>query len=261
MRETRLWTDEELGVIEGNPHLTAREIASLLGRTRSSVLKKRSELRHGISRENGLWSESELDFIALSDDLTAGQIAKHLGRTVASVNHARKRLREIGQLASLLDGGAHRVNPRSVGTRILVAKTCSRCGLLLDASWFGFRAGSDRRGQRLSACRKCLASETKEYTRRTKAPTKFQQKLQAVTLEKATNLGKEWTSSELELIADPNRTNFEKAIILGRSYYGVATRCAKLGLRSRKEELGDPTDDQWIIKLRAEIADRFLVAS
>lgn len=250
MSRNTAWTDEELGHLQDLSHLNAAQVARVLGRTRKQVLHMRQRIRLGWERQLEPVSDADLDFVAAYPHFTAEQIARHLGRTTASINGMRRKLRDRGY-----DVGADssKKNPWHVGNRTLVARTCARCGLLLDASWFCKR-GTRRIGHLSQHCRKCSAAATANGNKRHRYSQKFADRLQAITLETAVNNRKEWTTAEMAVVADPDRTTFEKAVTLGRTYYGVASRSAALDLRSRKEPVGDPTEAQWFIRLRAEMA-------
>lgn len=246
------WSDEEVGHLVDLAPLTAAQAAKVLGRTRKSVLHKRAELRRGIERRYWWISDDDLDFVAAYPEFTAAQIGRHLGRTPQSISAMRQKLRDMGAAGVSLTTSK---SPNSVAGRTLVAKTCARCGLLLDASWFTSR-GTKRVGHYAPHCRKCMVSK------RTKAASsryakRFSDRLQAVTLETATNRRKEWTNSEMEVLSDLTKTNFEKALALGRTYYAVNDAMSSLGLRSRKEPVPDPANAQWFISLRPEMAALF----
>lgn len=248
MGRNTAWTDEELGELESLRHLTAGQAAIALGRTRKQVLHMRQRIRRGWARQLEPISDWELDFVADYQHFTAAEIGRHLGRTTQSINAMRRKLRESGAIGSAPSAKS----PWQVGARPLVAKTCSECGLLLDASWFASRCNT-RPGHYQSRCRKCMAASNKARNKITRHTAKFAERLQALSLDTATRTRQEWTHAEMELLRDETKTNFEKAVTLGRSYYAVGSQMSKMGLRSRKPELGDPTEAQWYIHLREQM--------
>jgi hypothetical protein len=253
----KAWTDEELGHLQDLHMLTARQAGVVLGRNRKQVLHMRQRLRLGWERKLEPITESDLDFVADYSHFTAEQIARYLGRSLNSVNHMRSMLRERGELEKM---NSRTTSPMHIGNRTLVAKTCTKCGLLLDASWFRSR-GTKRVGHTASRCRKCAVADLGRRQKVMRYSNRFSEKLQNASLETATNSRKEWTGAEIEVLHDMTLTNFEKAIRLGRTYYGVNAAMCKLGLRERKPQLGDPTEAQWFIRLRKELQEALAVAA
>mgnify|MGYP000963377153 CR=1 FL=1 len=251
IKRGRSWSDEELGRLADLRHLTAREAGVVLGRTRKQVLHMRQRIEKGWTRQLEAITEDDLAFVAAYPHFTAEQIGRHLGRSTAAINSMRSTLRSRGVDLSTAAWATEK-NPWMRGARPLVAQSCRKCGLLLDESWFTSR-GQNRPGHRRTICRKCAArdlsanNKVKRHTQRAAA------RLQAASLAWAERNGQEWTDAELDALTDLSRTNFEKSIALKRSYFAVCTAMSNAGLRERVPELRDPTDAQWVIRLRADI--------
>lgn len=66
-------------------------------------------------------------------------------------------------------------------------------------------------------------------------------KVQAESLDAATNHYKEWTGPEMEILTRSDLTRREKAAMLGRTYDAVTNMLAKLDVDPRKQRLaGQP---------------------
>ena len=151
---------------------------------------------------------------------------------------------------------------RRMDHRTLVARTCTGCGLLLDARWFGPRREAGRRGT-MTRCKKCQVSSSKAETqaayreanrgRWAVASAESKRRFQDATKPSAVNNRKEWTSRDLETLADPDLSLYEKALTLGRTYSAVTARAHLIGARSRTA-LGDPTRQEWVIRLATQDA-------
>lgn len=250
MSAQRWWTDDELGRLEDMADLTASEVAAALGRTRKQVLHKRQALRRGVERRKEPISQADLDFVADYAHFTTEEIARHLGRSKASVAGIRTKLRRDGVI-----GKTPTVkSPWHCADRTLVARSCSECGLLLDQSWF-YPIGKAKPGYRQPHCRKCQSNRNRRRGAKAAASARsFALKLQAATLETATSYGKEWTGADIAVLEDKTKTVFEKAVTLGRTYFATASQLSNRGLRDPKPEVGDPTEAQWFITLRSDIA-------
>ena len=146
--------------------------------------------------------------------------------------------------------------------RTLIARTCTKCGLLLDARWFGRRREAGRRGT-MTRCKKCQRSSRRVETSRAYreanrgrwavSSAESMRRFQDATRPTAINNRKEWTSRDLETLADPDLSLYEKALLLGRTYSAVTARAHLIGARSRTA-LGDPTRQEWVIRLATQDA-------
>lgn len=58
--------------------------------------------------------------------------------------------------------------------------------------------------------------------------------------------GQPWLEVDHKILADPDYTLTEKALLLERTYAGVQRACSANGYRSHVGK-GDPERDQWII--------------
>lgn len=235
------WSDEELGFLQDHHDWTAYQVAEVLGRSPMAVSHMRQKISSGWEREREPWTEDEDALVLATPHLTNAQVAHRLpGRTASAVGHRREVLRAVkgvrfDEFVKI---------PNHVGARPLVAKSCSKCGLLLAAVWFAFH-----RGEWHSACKRCEGSgraprpRTSRQVEQTR--TSFERR-QAMTLEHATNRGQPWTESDHRVLADPDLTLVEKALSLGRTYSGTVNACAGAGYGS-KVGLGDPERDQWYV--------------
>lgn len=250
------WTDEEIGFLQEHADWPVPSIAEELGRSRRSIDSARAKLKVG-KLGRGIrapWSPDEDSvLIEAGPWITSKQLAAVLpGRSHVAVKRRRV---ELG--LEVLAAGAN-VMPQSTAGRPLVAKTCTKCGLLLAGSWFRLTKGRGTR-EWAAACRKCNAErceknreENPEYRERAKANTRKANKAwvdraQQVTRQHATKNGEPYTELDHKVLADPDLTNLQKALRLGRTYSAVNTMCHNAGHTSRRDGLGDPERDVWVI--------------
>lgn len=181
------------------------------------------------------WSEAdEAALIELADTCTARQIAEYLGRSEVAVTLKTTKFRRQGLMERTpgLIGRGKLPFCLPVGA-ILVARSCLRCGKLRDASQF--RSQSDNRyrlkGLRYDhECRWCLNNRRREDGPQRRAKTK---RLQDITLENATKRGQPYSDDEVRQILDPERSEFELALTLGRTYYAILGRRSDHGFNPR----------------------------
>lgn len=192
------------------------------------------------SRANS-WSAAENEILRrFGGSATSTQLEKRLpGRTSKAIIHQRRKL----GVKSPAHGCAF--SPTAVGGRQLVAKTCTKCGLLLDGKLFRL---VDRH-RRDSWCRFCRsATEAKRNVGRTfTQDKKWARAAQVVTLENATRHGEPYTEDDFKVMADPTLTQVEKALALGRTYGTVSRMCSKNGYPSRGYTLGSASSSAWFI--------------
>ncbi len=243
---TRAWSDRELGVVMDTMDRPADEVAAELGRTVGAIWQKRTGLRKGWSRVRPEpWSAEEDEFLRSVPNFSAEQVGRRLGRSRDAVSSRRS-------LLGLPWPGARAADPTSVGRRPLVAKTCTQCGLLLDATWFGH----DNRGCWKTECRRCRQERTHKPETQSVASKRAQrnnERLQALSLPYAIRHREVYVERDDEVLRDPDLSNIEKAITLGRTYKAVTQAVSYRG-HSSKPYRGDPADVQWIISLRDGIA-------
>lgn len=236
----RRWTDEEIGFVQDNWDKPLAWTARELGRTIGTLHGLRHKLLHGwVPTKADDWTSDEDDIIRLTTQLRAVDVARLLpGRTVHGVNYRRVLLN--------VDVEKNK-NPFHIGERKLVAKTCNDCGLLLDASWY-YKVS--QRGGRfwLGHCKKCSSSRHVSRVKKNPPPSHgfFIKHVQAITRDHATNHGKEWTAADDVVLHRKDIGRIEKALILGRTYESVGTRCHTIGIRSNRR-LDAPERVQWII--------------
>jgi hypothetical protein len=236
------WTDEELDFIADHPDWTARRISEALGRTTRAVQKKRHKIDQGWTRNVTPWTTDEDRLmLEMGDRCTAAQLAEALpGRTPIAI-YNRRRLLGLKVLEP------NELKPQKLGARPLVAKTCTTCGLLLQAEWYRWRP-KDRCWS--SSCRRCMGNRTGQWFAENPAPrgersASFVQRMQLLTHPLARRRGEPYTDADQRVLSDPELSLLQKAVRLERTYAGVATECALNGYRSHVG-LGEPTD-VWVI--------------
>lgn len=232
--------------------MPAAELAAAFGVSTSTI----RNIRRGMSSghrdfDNGsggsYWTANEDALIRdLGPNLTAKQMERHLpGRTWQAISDRRRKL-----------GVSARFNadPRRIGSRPLIAKSCYECGLLLQADWFAFYPSRRTWSQR---CKKCDSAYTQRqpgnraYIARSSgdrdnAAKKWLREAQSYTMERATRNGQEYTDADMEVLSNPDLTTIDKALALGRTYFAIRSACDARGMKSHVG-LGDPQSDQWII--------------
>lgn len=191
------------------------------------------------------WTPDEDDVILRTPNLTAAEVARKLGRSTQAVVHRRSLL---GRRHGLTFQPGPK-GPWVVGKRRLLARSCSKCGLLLEAARFGL----SNQGRWRVICVHCRAVD-EQLRAKPYEPNEVDQararaniqKLQAITLPSATSHRQPWTEKDHEVLADPDLTGLEKALRLGRTYMAVSSQCRDHGYRSRHGQ-GDPVKGQWVI--------------
>lgn len=248
----RPWTDEEYGFVL-HSRLTAKEIAAELGRTQGSVQQARWALRKGWTpqKEAGQpWTTSEDALIISNPNLSADGASRLLpGRTPSAISGRRQVLRGLrGDVPEF----NRNTSPFKPGARPLLAKTCPACGLLLQEKWF--EHDGRKRSCRVRECKRCRmeARNAKGYTRRDSESRQngwadVHKRWQEITRERAERNGQPWLESDMEVLADPDMTLFQKALALRRTYAATQQAAHKFEFPSKTPALGDPERDQWLI--------------
>lgn len=247
----RQWTDEEYGYVQDTMKEPAAEVAAALGRSAGSIYQARSKLRAGFVPTVIPWSEDEDQYLRDTRWLTAQKVAEHLNRTYTSV--AKRRSVLFGKEG--IEAAPPNKNPTANGKRRLIAKTCPKCGLLLDAYWFYKVKAGGRTGRWHTYCRKCGASgprDEQSKVRERKRNNARLEVLQRLSLRHAERKGEEWTEADQRVLADPDLTMFEKSALTKRTFFATAAALARYGHNS-KPELGDPKDSQWVIQLHPDV--------
>lgn len=116
-------------------------------------------------------------------------------------------------------------SPYSVGTRTLLARTCTRCGKLADGESFPVIAG---KGVRRSTCHDC--TNLKKKRDREERGIGLPAPRPAEELQ--TNKKQRWTESDDLYLTEnlPNKSYEEIALVLGRSLRAVYKRREILGI-------------------------------
>lgn len=261
---SRNWTESELAVL-GDRSISHAEVARITGRTYESVINKRRSVDAGRVNKEYAWSQDELDLLVDAWDMGMDDLCKLFAdKSRGSIKFQRQQLRNREGMPSQ---SRHLTNPHWVGSRRLLAKTCLGCGLLMDARWYRHTvnpdtaAAQDCAGARRwdSTCIACKrgkrTDERAQYYRASKETHAAQakervQRYQSLTTPAPRN-GLEWTSSELEILADPMKTTLTKAIELGRTYLATKAKVAGCGYQSLNGQLGDQQDGVWNIEFPA----------
>ncbi len=195
------------------------------------------------------WSDLEVQVVRDTADWTAAEVAMRLGRTPSSVAHMRTRLRADEGLT----WGHHlNIDPNAVGLRRLVAKTCSDCGVVMDAKWFRRNQQAGCWTSTCTACRRGPRSDveregTQDRNRRSQTSMRASiERFQRATIP-AAKAGQEWTTTDLGVLADPDLTILDKALRLGRTYKATVVALSRGGHTSRVG-LGDREQGRWQIE-------------
>lgn len=237
------YTDQEMAVISDRS-VPAPEAADQVGVSAAAVYRIRQKIEKGTLHLSD-WIPAETDFILEHfDTMTMEQMAAFLGRTYDQVHSEVARLRKKGIVAPR---PKRSMNPGTVAGRHLLAKTCPKCGLLLDARWFNRSHNSAAGGKATyqQNCRKCETGRSSEAMQRRRGlHEEYVAKLQEYTLERAENNGNEWTAKDVQVLSDPGKTTFEKALELKRTYSATCTALHKHGLTS-KPDFAQMDKDAW----------------
>lgn len=241
----RAWTDADIGYLLDTLDRSSADVARDLGRTQLAVRLMRRQIRDGYSRQRpAAWSEDDDAFLRGVPHFSSVQIARHLGRSVYAVRNRRQRIGAKGRQWT-------ECSPGFVGGRTLLAKTCTVCGLLLNASWF--HAGG--RGGWNSRCVACVPKEdastqaarnARTYQKRLEQSRRGSARAQELSLSTAHRSGQPWLEADHKVLADPDLTVLEKAITLERSFYATKQVLSRNEYRS-KVGRGDPVVGQWVI--------------
>lgn len=239
----RLWADEEIGYIQDSLDEPVATVAERLGRSVFAVSSMRGQVRRGYAGSTMLpWAAWEDEIVISSPALKAYELAALLpGRTVGAITQRRHHLRAPH---SFIPG----MNPNQPAGRLILAKTCLGCGLLLPAQWFwsfGWQNSSPQ-------CRSCLIGKRKEETPAQKTIRRdnkraYRDAAQAITLPLAENHRQDWTLADCAVLEDKSLSDLDKALKLKRTYLAVVNQMTTRGLKPRPATYGDPRIEQWII--------------
>jgi hypothetical protein len=190
------------------------------------------------------WIDSDdAALMELQSSCTLMQLAAYLDRTYAAVQSRLKYLRNSGTMPPRLGGS--RLPDLIPRTAILLAKTCPHCGKLRDAKYFT----RHKRGYFNTMCVVCLREKkrgqkpSRTYQERRKSR---RQAMQEVTRVKASKWHQEYTNREMEVVLDDDKTAFQIAIELHRTYSGIQSMRSRVGFVSKKNDVRLP-DSQWRI--------------
>lgn len=230
----RFWTDHEIGLVQ-DFSLSPEKAAQAAGRSVDAVKHMRRKIRAGWSPVREQWSADDEQFVLATPHLTAVEVAAALGRSLRSIEHRRAELKAKGW------AGVARNKPWYVGKRRLLARTCPKCGLLLDSAFFQRKTATWD-----TACARCK-NRGGRPSERIYAPSKSPQRLQSLTKARATRHGQPWVDADDAVLEDPDLTVLEKALRLGRTYFATGERCRRKNFPS-KVGLGETAKGQWVIR-------------
>lgn len=235
----RPWTDEEVGHVLATLNDPLRRVALDLQRSSNAVRNMRHRLSAGWSRKNAPWVAYEDELIA-NVNLSAIRAAEVLpGRSAGAVDNRRSQL-------GIRVGPSIRNDPRAVGERMVLARTCTQCGLLLPGAWFPKR----NTGGTSSWCKKCssLHATAKPMTPQKHAGQRaWVDRMQAITSARATRSGYEYTEFDHAIMANPAITIASKALAMGRTFQAARGAVSRNGYKSARF-LADPATKQWRIE-------------
>lgn len=236
------WTEQELAILHEDDGLTNSDLAMMLGRDISNVSETRRRLRRGESVKMAVFSEDDDEFIREhASEMTIKEMAEILNINYSSVRNRIRMLDREGLIKMKRKGATN------VGNRKLLAKTCIKCGLLLDGSWFGYNGRWYQ-----ASCTKCkdrLGSMSTAHFNSVKqlATLRRLHMLQERTKALATRNNYPITEDDHAVFSNSDLTVLEKAIITKRTYSAVIANIGRFGYASSplKYEL---INGQWQIK-------------
>lgn len=243
MAPTRRLTDQEMAALS-DFSMSAVEAADMVGISAGAAQEVRRELRAGTFRTSD-WLDFEIDFIVENmGRMHTSAIATFLVRDFIKVKSEIHRLRNNGVVPKR---SLKSLNPSTVATRTLIAKTCKECGLLLGGEWFRLR-----RDGYSPECRRCCGRISASSRERRKDAARanesaYTAKLQAFTLDRAENHRKEWTDADITVLADVSKTVLEKAVELKRTYLATQSALCNHGFTSKKPDFAAMEKAAWRI--------------
>lgn len=173
------------------------------------------------------WTQDQID-VAMR--LPAREAAEVLGRTPTAVYLIRHKVRN-GYVPQPPSNGRsrHLSVAWSRGGRTLLAQTCTKCGWLIDARYFGKQTYT-RKGRTYTRwrywCSWCMTEKTSQDRRERRARGLRDRRSSDVDIPTPRS-GYTWTEFDHQVAADPNLTVIEKALKTGRSYRAITQACAK----------------------------------
>lgn len=176
------------------------------------------------------------------------QVGAYLGKSAGVCKNKAAELRRKGFEVAKLPGSAYQLPFNVPATGILLAKTCSTCGIFRDRSQF--RKGNGRKG--LNGYPECYLCASKRNSR-SESGMRNRSNLKALndaTRKEAINLRKPYTQADDEILRDTSISSLEAALTLGRTYQGIRTRRGVLGVRISGREYIKRADPQavWVIR-------------
>ncbi|QNJ55367.1 hypothetical protein SEA_LITTLEFELLA_56 [Gordonia phage LittleFella] len=173
---------------------------------------------------------------------SAPQIAKYIGVSEATVRGQVVRMKREGTLPER--AANYQSSPGTIGKNcILIAKSCPKCGLILDAVFF-----QKMKSGFYSTC--CNTCRSRHFgSRNASEGNDWKKAMQKATLPMAVNNGKPWSDDPNEdEILRSDKTIFEKALVLGRTYAATAQEMRVRGYSRKRINDKERFDSRWIIR-------------
>lgn len=182
------------------------------------------------------WTKEEVS-IALREDISTADKMKLLGVSAKAISRVRSRVNKGDVIGD--------VRFNAIG-RTVLAKTCVRCGLLMDGKSFyeGKRNGLT---YLVPYCRWCHDKHGKRLDQVDSRHVKNQE----ISCLTADRKGYPYLQSDHDIASDMSMTVMQKAIAARRTYEGMRTFLFKYGYSH--QILGDKTESQWRIEFKEEL--------
>jgi hypothetical protein len=222
-------TDAELGVVADTMGESLAVVADMLGRSRKSVNNMRAMVRRGDPRKGKrYWTEDEIERMRdLPERVSQSELLELFpGRSLSSIKAKRS---EVSTTPYQIQRGG----------RTLVARTCTACGLLRPAEWFG----KTSRGAPSARCRECGVVLNRERPDK----NEWRVRMQDASMQHASRGGEDLTDRDHRVLSDPELSDFAKAIKLNRTYVAVTTARRKFGYTSARPNLAELNVGEWLV--------------
>lgn len=177
------------------------------------------------------WTKNEIEELRDSSPFsTAEQLAEFFGRSPSSIYAAARRNNiKMGSGPMKMPS---RQNPRG----ILLAKSCAKCGMFMDAKMFSKNQKRRDGVGYESRCRKCAQSGgTESYRRNVEKSKALNDAKNAATMKSADRYGLPWEQYENAAIEDTSKSSLQLAFELKRNYRAVVNQRSKRGIVLRKK--------------------------
>ena len=233
------WTDDDKGVV-ADDRLTALQAAEATGRTVGAVRKMRFRLRRGQDSQREMpLCETEIDYVREHPEMTAQRVADEIERPYHLITKARRRL--ISEEGHSFGKGPYDKSPYMLGNRLLIAKSCIRCGVVRGGAAFS-RNGHDGFSSTCCYCR----AETREQDDRRGRDEKVQKRAEEIGVPYMSRHGEEYVSEDIQVLEDSALEIVEKAARLGRTYEAARAAANAHGFAMKRRDRPEP-GGVWLI--------------